>query len=97
MGENTKIQDKTHNPSEEVREMQFTVYGKQITQGSKVSHVIHDKAGNPVMKNGRVVVVTRADNPNLDNWRQQVAAAAFGARSGSVRKRPARSASSSHE
>ena len=54
----------------------FTIHGKQITQGSKKSHAIYGRDGKPVMKNGRVITVTRNDNENLDNWRQQVASVA---------------------
>lgn len=54
----------------------FTIHGKQITQGSKLSHALYGHDGKPVVKNGRVITVTRNDNENLDNWRQQVASVA---------------------
>jgi Holliday junction resolvase RusA-like endonuclease len=55
----------------------FTILGKAATQGSKVSHALYNRAtGAPLMKNGRVITITREDNVDLKNWRNMVASAA---------------------
>ena len=55
----------------------FTVLGKAATQGSKISHALYNRAtGAPLMKNGRVITITREDNVDLKNWRNMVASAA---------------------
>ncbi len=63
--------------------IEFTVYGEQRPQGSKIPQVIYRKDGTPVIgKNGRVLSVVRNDNPHLESWRNQVASAAHEAAAG---------------
>ncbi len=55
----------------------FTVYGKPITQGSKIAHALYDAEGNPRLnEHGRVIIITREMCKGLDKWRRKVAAAA---------------------
>jgi len=55
----------------------FTVYGQQITQGSKRAMPIYAKGGVPVQdKRGNTLTRVVNDNPKLDHWRQEVAYAA---------------------
>ncbi|GAG26537.1 unnamed protein product [marine sediment metagenome] len=53
----------------------FTVYGKQIPQGSKRTVPIY-RAGKPVMKGNRTLTRVADDNPGLPAWRQEIAHAA---------------------
>ena len=54
----------------------FIVHCDPKPQGSKLSHAIYGRDGKPVMKNGRVITVTRNDNPDVLSWRGAVADAA---------------------
>ncbi len=57
----------------------FEIFGEPRPQGSKIPQVIYrkgPKGPEPVVKNGRVIVVARDDNPDLRAWRQGVAQAA---------------------
>ncbi len=59
--------------------IKFTILGKQRPQGSKISHALYKKSGEPVMKNGRVITITRESCKHLAGWRNQVAGAALAA------------------
>ena len=61
---------------ESPQEISFTVYGLAQPAGSKRPFAIKNKAGEPVMKNGRPLIVTVDANPNAGEWKQQVAKAA---------------------
>jgi len=58
-------------------EIIFTVFGKPATQGSKVARALYNKAGKPIMKNGRVLTSTRDSNKRLASFRQDVAVSAM--------------------
>ena len=73
-----------------VTHIAFTVYGEQKPQGSKLSHALYGKDGQPLMKNGRVLTVTRNDNPDVMAWRSGIAAAARQAYAGPLLLGPLR-------
>ncbi len=50
----------------------FTVYGKQIPQGSKRTVPIY-RDGKPVMIGDRTLTRVAPDNPGLPGWRQEIA------------------------
>lgn len=70
-------------PKREMIEINFTVFGEQRPQGSKISQVIYRKDGTPVLtKTGRVLSIVRDDNKHTKSWRNGVADAARQAYSG---------------
>jgi len=57
--------------------IEFTIHGEPATQGSKISHALYNKQGDPVMRNGRVVVVCRESSKGHAAWRNLVAETAI--------------------
>ncbi len=55
--------------------LSFWVDGVAQPRGSKISQPLY-KNGKPIIKEGRVVTVTRDDNPKSGEWMQDVARAA---------------------
>lgn len=55
--------------------IEFTVYGKPVPKGSTRPWAVM-KDGEPVLKNGRPVVVTTGDNKGTKNWQRLIAATA---------------------
>ena len=54
----------------------FFVPGKGEPAGSKSSFVLKDRNGNPIQKDGRVIVNTVDANPRAKDWKRVVAAVA---------------------